>query len=210
MPAMSSALSVRRGDAARGERDRKHHRFGREDATAAALAQPRFRRAPNGRGRSCARSRAARRSRDRTGPATPAGATDHGNAVLKKMSDSTSAPVVRSTRKLVAASTRSSSGRRSKAERRQPIVAARERGGEPAELIGDRRASAPPARSRTRGRRRPGNRATLTSVAPCVETAVAHRRLRPLERDLAPADGDAELQIRERRLRAGRRAAAPR
>ena len=44
-------------------------------------------------------------------PATPEFDTDHGNAVLKKMSDSTSAPDTRSTRKLVAASTRSSSGR---------------------------------------------------------------------------------------------------
>ena len=43
-------------------------------------------------------------------PVCPLGATDQGNALLKKMSDSTSSPVTTSTRKLVDASTRSSAG----------------------------------------------------------------------------------------------------
>ena len=43
-------------------------------------------------------------------PASPFAATDQVNAELKKMSDSRSAPVASSTRKLVDASTRSSAG----------------------------------------------------------------------------------------------------
>ena len=53
-------------------------------------------------------------------PVSPAAATDHWNAELKKMSDSTSAPVDESIRKLVEARTRSRSGRLRKPRTEEP------------------------------------------------------------------------------------------
>src|SRR5207248_10308147 len=36
-----------------------------------------------------------------------------------------------------------------------------------------------------------------------IRHEIPHRRLRPVQRDLPPVDTDAELQVRERRLRVG-------
>ena len=97
-PAMSSGCSSRSRDAAAAERNREHHRAGAEHAAAAVRTQLRF--AERRMAEADEVTDLVQRHRlEIEAAGSPAAAVDHGNAELKKTSDSTISPVTMSTTK---------------------------------------------------------------------------------------------------------------
>ena len=127
------------GDAAGRERDRKHDRFGGEHAAAAALTQlglAERRVAQPAQMADLVQRDAFQVESARLRRPAP---TDHGNAELKKMSDSTSAPVDAIDEEARRGQHAIQSGRLRNPSVDSAVVVAGQAGGQSGELIGDRR-----------------------------------------------------------------------